>query len=75
MKFLIKSLGWERFKEEFDRELAGVRAEGGKPLPFDPDTLPVEQPPAQRDDGADGARDGARARARRRCTGPASCRT
>ena len=49
MKFLVRSLGWERFKEEFDRDLAGVHAEGGKPLGFDPDTLPVEQPPTHRD--------------------------
>ena len=49
MKFLIRSIGWDRYKEEFDRELAGVHAEGGKPLPFDPDSLPIEQPPTRRD--------------------------
>ena len=45
LKFLIKSLGWERWREEFDRALAEVHAEGGKPLPFDPAQLQDEQPP------------------------------
>jgi sulfite reductase (NADPH) hemoprotein beta-component len=45
MKFLIKSIGWDRFKEEFARELAEFRAEGGARLPFDPDAPPVETPP------------------------------
>jgi sulfite reductase (NADPH) hemoprotein beta-component len=45
MKFMIKALGWERWREEFDRELEGVRAEGGARLPFDPDAPPVEGPP------------------------------
>ncbi len=45
MKFLIKSLGWERWREEFDRAYAEVRAEGGVPLPFDPASLPVEEAP------------------------------
>jgi sulfite reductase beta subunit-like hemoprotein len=49
MKFLVRALGWENFKAEFDRDLADVHAEGGKPLSFDPDTLPIEQPPAKRD--------------------------
>src|SRR4029453_9351037 len=44
MKFLIRSIGWDRYKEESDRELAGVHAGGGKPLGFDPDSLPIEQP-------------------------------
>ena len=45
LKFLVRSLGWDGFKAEFDRELAGFRAEGGAALPFDPDSAPVEQPP------------------------------
>ena len=75
MKFLIRSIGWDRYKEEFDRELAGVHAEGGKPLPFDPDALPVEQPPDAARCAADGARDGDARAVRRACTGRASCRT
>lgn len=45
IKFLIKKLGWETFKAEFDTAYAGVLAEGGVPLPFDPETLPEEQAP------------------------------
>lgn len=45
MKFLVKALGWERWREEFDKQLAEVHAEGGKPLPFDPATLRDEQAP------------------------------
>jgi sulfite reductase (NADPH) hemoprotein beta-component len=46
MKFLIKELGWERWKAEFETELAAFRASGGARLPFDPDHPPVEGPPA-----------------------------
>ena len=35
LKFLVKSLGWDGFKAEFDRELLAFRAEGGATLPFD----------------------------------------
>jgi sulfite reductase (NADPH) hemoprotein beta-component len=45
LKFLVRSLGWDGFKTEFDRELAAFRAEGGAALPFDPENPPVEQPP------------------------------
>lgn len=45
MKFLIKSLGWDAWREAFERALAGVRAEGGVPLPFDPATRPEEAAP------------------------------
>jgi sulfite reductase beta subunit-like hemoprotein len=45
MKFLIKSIGWDRFKEEFDRQLAQVHAEGRRELTFDPEHLPVESAP------------------------------
>jgi sulfite reductase beta subunit-like hemoprotein len=50
MKFLMKSLGWDRWREEFEGALAAVRAEGGVPLPFDPAGLPAEQPPLHRAD-------------------------
>jgi sulfite reductase (NADPH) hemoprotein beta-component len=46
MKFLIKSLGWEAWKAEVERDLAEVRAQGGTRLPFDPDHPPAEQAPA-----------------------------
>jgi len=45
MKFLIKELGWERWKAEFDEELAKVRAEGRITLDFDPEAPPVEEAP------------------------------
>ena len=48
MKFLMKSLGWEKWLAEYEGALAGVKAEGGVPLPFDPETLPAEQPPSTR---------------------------
>ena len=41
MKFLIKELGWEKWREEFDRSLAEVQAEGAIALPFDPGAPPV----------------------------------
>ena len=45
MKFLIRSLGWERWREEFDTSLAEVRAAGGVRLPFDPEAPPIEGAP------------------------------
>ncbi len=45
MKFLIKALGWERWRAEFDAALAAIAREGGATLPFDPDAPPLEEPP------------------------------
>jgi sulfite reductase beta subunit-like hemoprotein len=45
IKFLIKKLGWDQFRAEFESRLADVRREGGVPLPYDPATAPVEQAP------------------------------
>jgi sulfite reductase (NADPH) hemoprotein beta-component len=45
MKFLIKSLGWDRWRDEVLATLDTVRNEGGAVLPFDPDDPPVEGPP------------------------------
>lgn len=45
MKFLIKQLGWDRFREEVLDAYAVVRAEGGTSLPFDPDNPPTEAAP------------------------------
>src|SRR4030095_9741076 len=39
MKFLIKALGWERWREQFDCALAEVRAEGGSKIRMDPSDL------------------------------------
>jgi len=46
MKFLIKALGWETWRAEFDKALAEFRAEGGARLPFEPEHPPVEEAPA-----------------------------
>ena len=49
MKFMIKALGWERWKAEYDRALAACVAEGVPLLDFDPPE--AEAPPAwTRDD-------------------------
>jgi sulfite reductase beta subunit-like hemoprotein len=45
LKFLVRSLGWDGFRAEFERELAAFRAEGGAALPFDPEQPPLEGPP------------------------------
>ncbi len=46
MKFLIKTLGWERWREEVITEYQRVQVEGGARLPFDPETPPREEAPA-----------------------------
>jgi len=46
MKFLIQAMGWDAWRAEFDQALAAVRAEGGRPLPFDPEGPEVELEPA-----------------------------
>ena len=45
MKWLIKSMGWDRFVEEYRHELAAFRGEGGATLPFDPQNPPVDVAP------------------------------
>jgi sulfite reductase beta subunit-like hemoprotein len=45
MKFLIKSLGWDRFRAEYEQDLIEVRAEGTPALPFDPQAPPEEAAP------------------------------
>ncbi|HEX9287486.1 MAG TPA: nitrite/sulfite reductase [Thermoanaerobaculia bacterium] len=46
MKFLIKELGWEGWKAEFERVLEEFRAEGGARLPFDPEQPAGDEAPA-----------------------------
>ena len=48
LKFLVRSLGWESFKAEFDKELQSFRDDGGAAWPFDPEHPPEEGPPAER---------------------------
>jgi sulfite reductase (NADPH) hemoprotein beta-component len=45
MKFLIRQLGWERWKQEVDQALQAFRAEGGASLPFDAQNPPNEDAP------------------------------
>jgi sulfite reductase beta subunit-like hemoprotein len=45
MKFLIKQLGWDRFQAEVLQAYDAISAEGGTPLPFDPDRPAVETAP------------------------------
>jgi sulfite reductase beta subunit-like hemoprotein len=48
LKFLVRSLGWDGFKAEFERELDAFGREGGAALPFDPARPPVEEAPGAR---------------------------
>jgi sulfite reductase (NADPH) hemoprotein beta-component len=52
MKFLVKSLGWERFCAEIATERDAVRDAGGTRLPFDPERPPVEAAPERERAGA-----------------------
>ncbi len=45
MKFLIKTMGWERFVEEYRHELALFRGAGGATVPLDTQNPPVEVAP------------------------------
>src|SRR5687768_9786787 len=45
MKFLIKSLGWDEWRRRYEAALAEFRSEGGAPLPFDSQSVPVETAP------------------------------
>jgi sulfite reductase beta subunit-like hemoprotein len=45
LKFLVRSLGWDGFRAEYERELERLSAEKLKPLPFDRDDPPLEGPP------------------------------
>ena len=45
MKWLIRSMGWDRFVEEYRHELAAFRGAGGATVPFDTQNPPVEVAP------------------------------
>jgi sulfite reductase (NADPH) hemoprotein beta-component len=70
MKFLIKDLGWARWKAEYDSALAEVQASGGAPLPFDPDNPPVEAAPDWDHPEAPSVADAAARVAASKVTGP-----
>ncbi len=52
LKFLVKQLGWDVFRTEFEGELEAFRAAGGATLPFDPEQPPVETSPVPSGVGA-----------------------
>jgi len=45
MKFLIRQLGWERFRGEVAGELEALRSSGAPGLPFPAEAPPGEEPP------------------------------
>lgn len=45
LKFLVRSMGWDAFKAEVEREFDQIRTEGGGALPFDAAHPPVEAAP------------------------------
>jgi sulfite reductase (NADPH) hemoprotein beta-component len=45
LKFLVRSLGWEGFRAEYEKEIAALEARPDTRLPFDPDRPPVEDAP------------------------------
>ena len=45
IKFLVKSMGWERFQAEYLKALASVQSEPRRERPFDPDRVPSEVAP------------------------------
>jgi sulfite reductase beta subunit-like hemoprotein len=45
LKFLVKSLGWDGFRAEYEKERAAIAAEGGAQLPFEANHAPIEAAP------------------------------
>ena len=48
LKFLVKTMGWDKWQAAFQVELDALREAGAAPLPFDPEDPPVEEAPADR---------------------------
>jgi sulfite reductase (NADPH) hemoprotein beta-component len=55
LKFLVKKLGWDGFRNELEFDLAAVRKEGIPALPFDPERPPEERAPTSRAHAPDAA--------------------
>jgi sulfite reductase beta subunit-like hemoprotein len=51
LKFLVRSLGWEAFRAEYEKEFDGLEPRENARLPFDPDHPPVEDAPPPSDRG------------------------
>jgi sulfite reductase (NADPH) hemoprotein beta-component len=51
LKFLVKALGWDGFRAEYEKERAGLNGTATAALPFDRDAPPLElaPPPSTRD--------------------------
>jgi sulfite reductase beta subunit-like hemoprotein len=45
LKFLIRSIGWEAFRAEYEKERIGIDEAGSATLPFDPEHPPIEDAP------------------------------
>jgi sulfite reductase (NADPH) hemoprotein beta-component len=45
LKFLVKALGWDGFRSEYERERAALVGAGRAGLPFDRDAPPIEDAP------------------------------
>lgn len=45
MKFLIRDIGWDKWRSEFEQTLVAVRQEDRIPLPFNPESPPVQEAP------------------------------
>lgn len=45
MKFMIREIGWDEWRADFEKTLGEVRREGRVPLPFDPEAPPVHTAP------------------------------
>ncbi len=45
LKFLVKTMGWDAWHAEFQRELEDLRMSATARLPFDPEEPPIEEPP------------------------------
>jgi len=70
MKFLIKTIGWDRWHAEFTQTLAAVREEPRIALPFDPETPPVHVAPDWTRAAAPGQAELAAMAAATKTTGP-----
>jgi sulfite reductase beta subunit-like hemoprotein len=70
MKFLVRALGFPRWRAEFEQALSEVRGEGGIMLPFDPAHPPVEVAPDWSRSGPPSAAEAAERAAAAQVRGP-----
>ena len=53
LKFLVRSLGWDNFRAEYEKERAGLNGASHRALPFERDAPPIEAPPPSFSSGFD----------------------